>query len=241
MKTKEITRDKGRLFVTPDLHGCYDKLMEKLDEVDFDYDCDLLIGLGDLVDRGKKSLDCFNLTYKSWFESVVGNHEDFCLQYVLAKDESQKNHIKSTHLSNGGEWFYKLPESVQKEIAKKIESLPVTITVNRNAKRYGFVHGDIPAFVKDWDDLNEFLNFENSDSTVSQCIWGRSMAKRALKASRVLEGPLAPPIIGKVDHIYLGHTVIQRPITYGNMTFLDTGAVFDNVSTFGRLSLMEIL
>ena len=62
--SKVITNNRGRSFVVGDLHGCYDEFLNKLDEVNFNYDEDIVICTGDLVDRGNKSLDCFNLIYK---------------------------------------------------------------------------------------------------------------------------------------------------------------------------------
>lgn len=77
---EEITRNTGRTFVIGDLHGELDKLYEAMEHVDFNYDEDLIISVGDLVDRGPNSLECFNLVYKSWFKSVRGNHEQFFLE-----------------------------------------------------------------------------------------------------------------------------------------------------------------
>ncbi|EOA4941290.1 metallophosphoesterase, partial [Escherichia coli] len=40
------------IWVAGDLHGCYTNLMNKLDTIGFDTKKDLLISVGDLVDRG---------------------------------------------------------------------------------------------------------------------------------------------------------------------------------------------
>ncbi len=237
MLTKEITWDKGRLFISPDLHGCYDKLFEKLDELDFNYDEDLLVATGDLVDRGKKSFDCFNLIYKSWFQSVRGNHEDFCLQYISAKNNGDRNFSKDIHINNGGQWFYDLPIATQNVIGLEIKNMPVAITINRNNKKYGILHGDIPDYMKSWEDVLFFLNGSNYQKTMDHILWGRTRIKRAM--SMPFESNIKNTF-SDVDHIYLGHTVIKSPITTGNMTFLDTGAVFDE-HPFGKLSIIEVL
>lgn len=45
----------GRVFAVGDLHGSYNLLMAKLDEGGFDFEKDLLISVGDLVDRGSQN------------------------------------------------------------------------------------------------------------------------------------------------------------------------------------------
>ncbi len=45
----------GNDYVCGDVHGCYDKLQEALDEIGFDPTKDRLFIVGDLVDRGPQS------------------------------------------------------------------------------------------------------------------------------------------------------------------------------------------
>ena len=71
--------EKGRLFVVGDIHGCYDELMQGLEQVNFDFQNDLLIAVGDLVDRGSDSLKCLNLIDEPWFKAILGNHEEMCV------------------------------------------------------------------------------------------------------------------------------------------------------------------
>ncbi len=46
-----INKRRGKLYAVGDLHGCYTLLMNRLKEIGFDFDNDLLISVGDLVDR----------------------------------------------------------------------------------------------------------------------------------------------------------------------------------------------
>lgn len=217
--SKEITiNGKGRVFVIPDIHGMYNNFLDFLDDVDFDFDNDHVISLGDLVDRGSDSLSCFNLIYKSWFTAIRGNHEEFMVQLLTNEDSIY------IHESNGGEWFYNLPTDVQLELARKASSLPIAITLNRNGKKYGFVHGDIDG---DWNSL--IYQLENEDEyTISKTIWGRT------RITKILNGIYVNPI-DNIDHVYLGHSVIKKPITMQNTTYLDTGLVFG-----GKLSYVII-
>lgn len=43
---------KGRLYAVGDIHGCYSLLMARLNQIGFNFDNDLLVAVGDLVDRG---------------------------------------------------------------------------------------------------------------------------------------------------------------------------------------------
>lgn len=49
------------IYVVGDLHGCYDLLMAELEKVEFNKETDLLISVGDLIDRGKQNLECLQL------------------------------------------------------------------------------------------------------------------------------------------------------------------------------------
>jgi len=110
---KEI---KGKLWAVGDIHGCYNLLMTRLKEIGFDFENDLLVAVGDLVDRGAQNIECIELLSKPWFTSVRGNHEDLCIGGL--HNESYKR----CHVANGGEWFYELEYLKQLEIIKKIKN-----------------------------------------------------------------------------------------------------------------------
>ncbi|GDG88624.1 serine/threonine-specific protein phosphatase 1 [Escherichia coli] len=63
------------IWVVGDLHGCYTNLMKKLETIGFDTKKDLLISVGDLVDRGAENVECLELITFPWFRAVRGNHE----------------------------------------------------------------------------------------------------------------------------------------------------------------------
>ena len=97
------------VYVVGDIHGCYTQLMSKLKEIKFNFNTDLLICVGDLVDRGKENEKVFNLLREHWFISIKGNHEHFCQEGFL------NDHVAYSHKApnNGGSWFYKLNEDIQ--------------------------------------------------------------------------------------------------------------------------------
>lgn len=64
-----------RKFVIGDIHGCYDELIELTEKIGLT-ESDLLISLGDIVDRGNKSKEVYEY-FKNRPNSIVliGNHE----------------------------------------------------------------------------------------------------------------------------------------------------------------------
>ena len=64
-----------RKFIIGDIHGCFDELMELLEQVEL-RDEDLLISVGDIVDRGNKSQEVYEYFAKRPNSVVLmGNHE----------------------------------------------------------------------------------------------------------------------------------------------------------------------
>lgn len=88
----------GTDYVIGDLHGCYDLLMDKLKEISFDKSRDRLFSVGDLIDRGPKSLECLGLVYEPWFHAVRGNHEDMAVECMSAPG------LMPHWYENGGTW-----------------------------------------------------------------------------------------------------------------------------------------
>lgn len=64
-----------------DVHGCYDEWMSLLDAVGYDPGCDRLYMVGDLVNRGPKSVEVLeHLIAHPEIRCVMGNHEYFFLK-----------------------------------------------------------------------------------------------------------------------------------------------------------------
>lgn len=98
------------IYTVGDLHGSYTLLMQSLQKLQFDFEKDLLISVGDLVDRGKENIKCIELLDKKWFVAVRGNHENFCIQGF---NDSYIAHIHSAP-NNGGVGFTNLVKLLNK-------------------------------------------------------------------------------------------------------------------------------
>ena len=216
---KEI---KGKLYAVGDIHGCYNLLMTRLKEVGFDFENDLLVAVGDLVDRGTQNIECIELLSKPWFTSVRGNHEDLCIGGL--HDEAYKR----CHISNGGDWFYMLDGQAMYNIAKTFAELPVALEISYNGKKFGFVHGHIEE--NNWDEFKaSFAENQRGRAASDLAMWGRDRLNEDNKQYTHVKG---------VHAVIMGHTVTQKPCKRDNCYWIDTGAVHWGTMTVLDLSLI---
>ncbi|MER8077389.1 metallophosphoesterase [Acinetobacter pittii] len=216
---------QGRLFVVGDLHGCYTLLMNKLKEIEFNFQQDLLVSVGDLIDRGNENLECLSLINERWFKAIRGNHEQMCIEATL------DTQMKDMHSSHGGTWLYELAIHQQKTIVEQCRNLPIILEIQHKQKKYGFIHADI--HINNWDEFkqeilksNYFIAGEQSAMQIALWHRGRVRSSNYNPAYKIVTG---------VDEIYFGHTVVKEPVQCQNCFFIDTGAVFG-----GALTILEL-
>ena len=111
----------SRVMAVGDVHGQYEKLKKLMRRIKFDPAQDILVFLGDLIDRGPESLQCFDYVMhlqKQYPNSVIylmGNHEREMLDYfdalAKAKDELDIRLLNRTSqwLTYGGDKTLLLP------------------------------------------------------------------------------------------------------------------------------------
>ena len=64
------------IWLSGDIHGCLEQLRRKLWHCGFDPWRDLLISVGDVIDRGPQSLRCLQLLEQHWVRAVRA-HADY--------------------------------------------------------------------------------------------------------------------------------------------------------------------
>lgn len=201
------------IYVVGDIHGCLKQLNLLLDSHQFSREQDLLISVGDLIDRGENSPGCLALLEQPWFACVKGNHEQMGL------DALRGQHV-SRWLSNGGDWFYKLPVEEElrvRELFKKVDALPHIIEVSTPTGLTIVAHADYPA--------PRYIS--GNPLSAHETMWSR----QRLGKSR--EGQVQD--IEGAERFYFGHTPVEKEQQFANQFYIDTGAVFG-----GWLTLVQI-
>lgn len=99
----------SKTYVIGDIHGCYDELIKLTKQIGITDD-DLIISLGDIVDRGNKSLEVYEY-FKNRKNSVVliGNHERKHLNGVLSYSQEIVKVQFNNKYSEFLKWLKTLP------------------------------------------------------------------------------------------------------------------------------------
>ena len=217
---KELFLDNSqRLFITGDLHGSIDLLEASLKELGFVSGHDVLICVGDLVDRHPKSeetLRKFLFDKTGSFYSVRGNH-----------DQMMVDNDWGLQLYNGGKWILDIDNDSRIVYGQLIDQkLPYTLEVNYNGKVFGACHAEVPLEFESWDDYCDILQYNKQ--LQKETLWNReiiSCPEWHQKSS--LQG---------VDYVFHGHTPVEDPLIIANRVYIDTGAVFKD----GYLTIVEV-
>lgn len=203
------------IWLVGDLHGCFARLMAALRERKFDPYQDLLISVGDLIDRGPQSAESLDLLRYRWVYAVRGNHEQMALE-ALADGDMRLWEM------NGGDWYTQCSESRKQRLAGLIarcRRLPLIIELHSGEQVHVIAHADYPAAVYRWQ----------RDVDAHQVLWRRQRLTDHLAGRH-------GAIVG-ADHFWFGHTPLKRCYDSDNQHYIDTGAVFGGDLTLVALQL----
>lgn len=219
---QKINGDEYRnVWVVGDLHGCYTNLMNRLDAVGFDPAQDLLVSVGDLIDRGAENVECLELLTMPWFKAVRGNHEQMML-------DGLSEHGNVAHwMSNGGSWFFNLDydkERLANALLFKVAELPLIIELEKGGKKFVICHADYPS--------GEYEFGKELDPEL--VIWNRERV--SVSMDLVGKVPETDLFIPGADLFIFGHTPARQPMRFSNQLYIDTGAVFT-----GNLTLINLV
>ncbi len=214
-----------REFVIGDIHGEYDKLIKCLKAVNFDYQNDKLIQLGDIVDRGPHSYHCIEeLKLIKNLILIKGNHDECWFESLKNGNASTgmlwKQGAQQTYLS-----YYN--EGVNPEYHYDFFDKQVLFHID-DQRRY-FVHGGF--------NRHHFI-YEQPDNTVFT--WDRDLWASALSYESMKDQTYGFKIKGKPLEVFIGHTPTimwnkTEPMKAANIWNLDTGS-----GKGGLLTIMNI-
>lgn len=210
----------GNDYVVGDIHGCFSKLGVKLQEIGFNPLTDRLFSVGDLVDRGPQSEECYEWLSKPWFHSVRGNHEQMAIDHFQGYGDS------GIYIYNGGAWFLSMPIPEQRLFVDEFYELPIAIDIETDNGLVGIIHAECPT--KDWADLEDALHGPNAVGYENVAMWERK--KINYKDDSVIAG---------ISTIFVGHTPLTQVVTLGNVIYIDTGACFNGKLTVYNINTLE--
>ena len=80
-----------KIFAIGDIHGTADKLRALMEKIPIDYSSDILVFIGDYIDRGPSSFEVVDylVELKKEYPDIVflkGNHEDMLQKYLAGTD-----------------------------------------------------------------------------------------------------------------------------------------------------------
>lgn len=198
---------EGRIICVGDLHGCIEETLELLDLCKVTSK-DVVVFLGDLVDRGPHNDKCVDLAMKH--HCILGNHEDKHLQYRLLEEAGKDPRIHApTHVATR--------EQLRPEHYDYFKSLPFYIRFpQHNAVA---VHaGCFPNVPIEGQNPHHLLHIQMINPEVGKESKWPSKAPEGWKFwTNFWNGP---------EKVIFGHSVTTKPLVTEFAVGIDGGAVF---------------
>ncbi|WP_087024115.1 metallophosphoesterase [Thaumasiovibrio subtropicus] len=216
-----------RVFVVGDIHGKLDCFKSALTAIGFNPSTDLVIAVGDLIDRGPQSAETLTfLATHPWFISVAGNHElmmSNAMSVWTKRDRSpEQQRLIDIWFKNGADWTkaYSYEELVA--LNEVVESMPCAMTcLLSDGRTVGISHAQPHSL--DWTEMQQW----QGDMRVNpRWIWGRT---------RIKGEPAG--VVENVDLTIHGHTRSEHVVHVANSQFIDTASMDDYRGPFTFLEL----
>ncbi|HXD33177.1 MAG TPA: metallophosphoesterase family protein [Pyrinomonadaceae bacterium] len=200
-----------RTFVVGDIHGCYDELMDLLDEVDL-AETDRVIAVGDLIVKGPKNREVLDLFISDpRFSSVLGNHDLAVLSFLDKRDQRYTRPQKKTGKELEGE---------REKYLRFLASLPLYIDLKTHLIVHAGVRPGVALGLQDTSDLLELRTLGENPTR-----------RRGTPWYKVYDGE---------KFVLFGHWPRKHPQRGPRALGLDTGCVYGNRLTAYLVETGEI-
>ena len=218
--TLKMDLENDRHLIVGDMHGRYDHFLKLLEIANYDPAKDVIYSVGDLIDRGPKSVECVEFFQQERCYAIKGNHEMMMLDPAWSE----------TWLDNGGMQCLTsiMDRGIDQDAFRDIlRKFPWVIDVGEDDEEHAFriVHAEMPP---GWPEeywqrmLDGALNHD--DPSFARIIWSR----RLIQAAAANANNLLPVAHGIQFHgnryrnVFTGHTPCQKVFKCGDHWFLDT-------------------
>ncbi len=223
----------SRVLAVGDIHGMHEKLIMLMEKIQFDPEEDLLVFLGDYIDRGPDSVQCLQYVYDlqhAHLDSVIclmGNHEVMMSSYLMQKRGSYNTLIgdyADSWLDNGGFETLQQLNGLAEDKREVLVEWAINLPIRFQYQEFFFCHAGV--------DPDVLLPAQ----TEFDMLWRRQQWWEQYKGE---------------ETIVVGHTPVQKvnkqegkgrkapkPLFLGNRVIMcDTGAYMEK----GKLSCVDIL
>ncbi len=238
-----------RKFVIGDIHGGYKALIQVLERANFDYENDLLISIGDIVDGWSQSFECVEelLKIKNLI-AIKGNHDETFLKwletgvntYMWAQGgiRTAESYARGVGFPMSSNRTYELDAFGKKSYVYTINMFPEVVPDSHRKffkyqHRY-YIDPDKNIFVHAGFDRRLPFKQQTHDPIYW---WDRELFNQALSAHGRNQLKFADE---DIREIFIGHTSTMNwemdvPMKADRIWNIDTGGGYA-----GRLTMMEV-
>ena len=85
----------SKLIIYGDIHGCYNEFISLREKINPQPN-DIEVCVGDIITKGKHSVETLDFIIKHNIKSVLGNHEEKLVRYLKHQKSPKKNPVKLT-------------------------------------------------------------------------------------------------------------------------------------------------
>jgi len=166
-------------YCISDIHGCFEEFMTLMDNINFSPE-DTVYVLGDVVDRGKNVVKCYEyIMNHDNIHMLMGNHEQMLLECLVNRTGCERWNRNGSEMTMGE--LNRLQKDEKEKIIRFIKTLPYYFIVEVRGKRFLLVHAGLNmVYMNENEDKSLITRLNDHDK--SEIVWIRDQfyKKKAL-------------------------------------------------------------
>lgn len=215
-------RKQPKTYVLGDLHGAYLALIEVLRKVNFDYELDTLVFLGDLADGWGQYIECAEVFLRMKnFIPIIGNHDLYLMDFL------KRETPKPQWLPVGGQKTIKVLE-------KSADAANILQRYFQIAKYYHVIEDQIFCH-GGFNHKKTIIDQRKVNFAINRKLF--RIAKAYQKQGKKINVKYDISGTTQINEIFIGHNTIRKfkPEQRANLINIDTGC-----GSKGHLTLMNV-